>query len=70
MTCKSCAHWIEQTPESGRCAQKPPMATLVPQQGIGGQGLAVITYWPETRPTDHCGSYTSVVEKTSNLLQS
>lgn len=57
MTCKTCLHWESKSVGAGRCTCKPPVATLVPQQGVAGPTLAVVTYWPETRAEDHCGEY-------------
>lgn len=51
----------------GTCRVKHPSSTLVPQQGLGGQGLAVVTYWPETQATDWCGEWCEGVEASSLL---
>lgn len=69
MTCKTCGHFKEQQNERGRCTAHPPAATLVPQQGMGGPSLAVVTYWPEVNANDHCGEWDGVVD-TSKVLQS
>ena len=58
MHCKDCANWNPQREESGQCRAKPPMASLIPVQGIGGQGLSVISYWPETKAADWCADIT------------
>lgn len=53
--CKNCDAWRPtQNNEVGHCYLNPPNAALIPQQGIGGQGLAVVSYRPETRPDDGC----------------
>lgn len=59
MNCNTCEHWEKKEGiDAGRCLADIPNATLVPTQGqLGGQSLAVVTYWPETRPTDRCGKY-------------
>lgn len=54
--CAICEHWLEHEQHGvGKCRRNVPMATLIPSQGIGGTGLAVITYWPETKAGDVCG---------------
>lgn len=58
--CKHCEHWEAKDPQAdaGRCTGKIPNSTLVMQQGLGGQAApVVITFWPETRPTDRCGEW-------------
>jgi len=54
--CRECEAWSESpaNPGNGQCRKHPPQAALVPQQGIGGAGLAVVSYWPETRAGDGC----------------
>jgi hypothetical protein len=52
--CKDCIAWQDINEQHGKCHGKIPNATLVPTQGIGGQGMAVVTFWPETRPDDGC----------------
>lgn len=55
--CKNCQAWRPVNPgdnTGGHCFINPPQATLVPQQGIGGQGIAVVSFRPETRPDDGC----------------
>ena len=56
--CSNCAFWDKKPDiEAGRCLAKVPNAALIPTQGIGGQTLSVVTYWPETRPSDRCGEW-------------
>lgn len=70
MNCETCAFWEpKENNQGGRCACKPPVASLVPQQGVAGPTLAVVTYWPETRPDDRCGEWAEG-GKPSTLLQS
>ncbi len=57
MQCKDCENWNPQRDEAGQCRAHVPSAALVPSQGIGGPGLAVVTYWPETKPDDWCGEW-------------
>ena len=58
--CNDCFYWDkkdELQAEAGRCSGQGPSATLVPMQGIGGQGLSVVTYWPETKASDRCAKW-------------
>lgn len=57
MECKNCKHWNPVNDQHGQCVKNPPNATLVPAQGLGGQGLTVVSYWPETKPDNRCGSF-------------
>jgi hypothetical protein len=56
--CRNCKYWNnEKTIERGQCRLAPPSAVLVPVQGIGGQGMTLISYWPETGASEWCGSF-------------
>lgn len=39
--CKDCAFWEARSNARGRCHYDPPSATLIPAQGLSGQGLSV-----------------------------
>ena len=56
LKCKNCACWNIQRDESGQCRKNPPAAALIPTQGIGGQTLAVVSFWPETKSEDWCNA--------------
>lgn len=55
-TCNKCLFWDSVDDKTGKCRGTFPQTTLVPAQGIGGVGLQLITYWPETTSADRCGS--------------
>lgn len=59
ISCESCQYWrpIKNREGFGNCYLSPPSVTLVPQEGIGGMGLAVVSYRPETIAGDVCGSF-------------
>ena len=60
ITCETCMYYIGDDLVKGKCHANPPLATLVPSQGIGGQGLALITYSPEvSRDRAACAMYKS-----------
>ena len=73
--CGNCKKWLakdEVTPNGirpGICRAAPPCATLIPQQGIGGQGLAVVSYRPESNNGDWCAEWAEGVDA-SNILAS
>jgi len=49
-TCGNCDFFNMANPDDktkGQCLVNPPSVTLVPQQGIGGPGLAVVSFYPE-----------------------
>lgn len=55
--CADCIYWIknaDSTPITGKCEYAPPLASLIPVQGIGGNSLSVVSYWPETAPHNGC----------------
>ena len=53
--CKNCKAWRPlEGGQGGHCFVNPPQTTLVPRQGIGGDGIAVVSFRPETRPDDGC----------------
>jgi len=54
-SCESCESWNPLNDTRGQCRNKTPLATLIPQQGVGGPSLAVVSYWPETNAGDWCG---------------
>jgi hypothetical protein len=55
MSCATCGYWKKISDQHGKCRRDVPRAELIPMQGIGGQGLSVVTFWPETKPDDVCG---------------
>ena len=55
ITCADCPAWQNVSENHGKCRADYPRAELVPVQGVGGQGLSVVTFWPETKATDYCG---------------
>lgn len=71
--CGNCKAWREKRSDvssSGRvgaCHVEPPLAALIPQQGLGGQGLAVVSYRPETQESDWCGKWAEGAEASSIL---
>lgn len=52
--CKDCAFWEATNGGRGRCHYNPPNATLIPAQGLSGQGLSVVSYYPECGENDGC----------------
>lgn len=56
ITCADCPAWQNVSENHGKCRADYPRAELVPVQGVGGQGLSVVTFWPETKATDYCGN--------------
>ena len=54
VTCNVCKSWDKQSEKHGKCRVESPQSALVPMQGIGGQQLSVVSYWPETKPDDWC----------------
>jgi hypothetical protein len=58
MNCSDCDKWVELSDQHGRCRALPPRCEVIPVQGIGGQGMSVVTFWPETKPIDWCASHT------------
>ena len=65
MRCKNCDYWSTESGERGKCEYNPPSVTLIPVQGIGGQNLSAVTFWPETSPINGCSKGTN---KTVNRL--
>ncbi len=71
--CGNCKAWREKRSDGsaggrvGTCHVEPPQAALVPQQGLGGQGLAVVSYRPETQDSDWCGKWSEGGEASSIL---
>lgn len=55
VNCGVCMYWETTDKHRGKCCFNPPAVTLIPQQGIGGAGLAAVTYWPETSSENACG---------------
>lgn len=74
MECKTCVSWNKGENNRGQCRSQVPRAELIPVQGIGGQGLSVVTFWPETSANDWCGDYLvdehePVQQSALNLIQ-
>jgi len=73
--CVNCLHFDKVSDKHGKCRSVPPNAALIPAQGIGGAGLSVVTYWPEVKPDDWCGSWkpsgsdVEIIEQPSTILK-
>lgn len=67
--CKTCIYWEQVSDKHGKCRVNPPRAELIPMQGIGGQGLSVVTFYPETKPEDWCSVGSPDPEKAQNLVE-
>lgn len=66
--CNNCFYWDKKDHvDAGRCCSNVPAVTLVPTQGVAGQGLSVITYWPETKGSDRCGKWRAIYNPSTNL---
>lgn len=53
--CSICEYWLEiEGSGMGKCRLRPPQAALVPTQGVAGQSLVVVSYWPETKAGEMC----------------
>ena len=45
------------TPPQGQCRKNPPTGVLVPRQTLSGQGVSVVTFFPEVAADTWCGEY-------------
>lgn len=66
MNCHTC-HWFDVPPaydrsapvpdmvkEQYRCVYKPPQASILVGQGVGGPQPVPITFWPTNAPNGRC----------------
>ena len=53
-------------PPQGQCRKKPPTGVLVPRQTLSGQGVAVVTFFPEVAADTWCGEYKAKTPESLN----